>query len=420
VENLCRPLGGFYLGVFILADTAPATPAEPGGGTNQPATPAVPGGGFSDDHEAVAAFVDSFSQDPDAFGGDVAGTGFEDGETPPAAALDPDSADLAVDEVEQPEEEEAQVSEDEETSEQEAAEDEDGKDENADAEEGEALPETFDEFAEAIEIEADSLMGLKMEIKAAGQTELVTIDQLRTGYQRGADYQKNNERLKADRSILEEREKEAIDLWTQRLQQADAILHQLEQRPADGLGPEQLEQLADEDPSEYVKVLARRETSRNERNKLQGALNDQIAAQNDEATKQLQQNRQREFALLRDRQPEWADDKKAKETAGKIASHLINNVGFPQEQVHEFFQGGFHHLMMIVAQQAMEGEASKAAVKKLPKKMPSKVKFKRPKASVEKKGKSNKTSALFRALESTGGRDDVAEALAAQLLDEGG
>jgi len=175
-------------------------------------------------------------------------------------------------------------------------------------------------------------------VKVDGVDTEVTLEELTSGYSRQKDYTKKTQALAEDRKKLEEvamAYKHEFE-ETQRVRQQ--YVNQIGQYVQQGLhGLQQYGQidwktLKEEDPLEYV---TKRDEFREEQHRVQRMQQQQqhaasVAAQEGQRAHSAQLEAEQE--RLVELEPEWADEKKRPEIAGRIRS-FAEGVGFSSDEI---------------------------------------------------------------------------------------
>lgn len=248
----------------------------------------------------------------------------------------PESVDNGIfDEPEQPEEQAEQV---EETAESEAEEAEQA-----------ASFESLEQLAEATGMElGEFLSKVRGKVKIDGQEQELSLEEIRNGYQREADYRRKTQEVAEQRKQLEQRLAEADHQAQTRLQQLDDTI----QLAARELNTEyqaiNWQQLREEDPSEFS---ARQLEFQQRQGRLQQAYA-QLQQERQQAQFQSQQKYQ-EF-LQQEQQklvqaiPEWKDEEVAKKERNELREYAMNH-GYSEQDVNSIAD----HRQVTILRKAM-------------------------------------------------------------------
>ena len=256
------------------------------------------------------------------------------------------------DSKEQPEAVEEEVVEDSNEEETEAEETEEVEDSQEEEETEEDAPQTYT-------------------VKAAGQDKEVTVEELVTNYQLGADYTKKTQEIAEQRKEIEA-ESHAIlearqvrDLYSQRLQSLEGILSQDE-------NPSDMAALKENDPIGYAVRVAEM-TERKEQLQLVRNEQDSINAQQHQQ-QALEQRKlvSLESAKLKQVLPEFSDQAKGEQLRNEIRNYG-KSVGFKDEELAQVYDSR-HVVTLHKAMMYDKLQKSKPGVNKKVAKAPKMVK----------------------------------------------
>ena len=256
----------------------------------------------------------------------------------------------------------------EETQEAEEVEEEAPEEEGQAEEETEESEQSEEEEAEE-EVELVAEEDLKYTIKVGGEEMEVDIDELKSGYQRQADYTRKSQALAEQRKGTEKIQSERMQLEQERQMYANGLQMLQEQQSAklqdfDSVDWETLKQ---EDPYAY---MIKKDEYRDAQERVSNAAQQQALIQQEQHTAAQQvrgQFVQQEYARLVAALPEWNDkDSTIKDDIRKYAA----DVGFRPEEINQLAD----HRSVLVIKKAMEFDKltkkvapKKKAVKKVPK-----------------------------------------------------
>lgn len=202
--------------------------------------------------------------------------------------------------------------------------------------------------AEAPEVEAESSdESQKFTIKVDGKEIEVTLDELKNGYQRQADYTRKTMEVSEQRKAAEAEYQKARgerEQYANKLNQDSALLTAL-------IGEQQQQnwqQLLESDPVEYLKQqhllqqrYAQLQTVQQEQQKV-------WELQQSEQAQSYNQHLRSQYQELLDKLPEWKDEAKAKTEKADIKSWLGNN-GFSEAEINSLADAKF----VVAARKAM-------------------------------------------------------------------
>ena len=174
-------------------------------------------------------------------------------------------------------------------------------------------------------------------VKVNGQELDVTLDELRNGYSRDADYRQKTEELSHQRKQFQsESEKQRQD-FSQKLNELNQRLSAAQQDLNAEINSADLDKLYDEDPTEAARVERKLK-------KKQDALNQSIQQTQAEQKEQFSSFLQDQQKKLVSKMPEFSDPAKASTIKANMKSTL-NNYGFNDQEVAQVYD---HRIVMLV------------------------------------------------------------------------
>ena len=174
-------------------------------------------------------------------------------------------------------------------------------------------------------------------VKVNGQELDVTLDELRNGYSRDADYRQKTEELSNQRkNFKSESEKQRQD-YSQKLNELNQRLSTAQQDLNAEINSAELDRLYDEDPTEAAKQERKLK-------KKQDALNQSMYQAQAEQKEQFSSFLQDQQRKLVSKMPEFSDPAKASTLKANMKSTL-NNYGFNDQEVAQVYD---HRIVMLV------------------------------------------------------------------------
>ena len=174
-------------------------------------------------------------------------------------------------------------------------------------------------------------------VKVAGQEFDVTLDELRAGYSRDADYRRKTEELANDRkSFQSETEKQRQD-YSQRLNELNQLVSVTQQQLNSEFKDLDLERLYDEDPTEAARLEHKMKMK-------QEKLATSIHKVKAEQQRQIQQMVSDQHKILVNKIPEFADKDKSKQLKQDMQSYL-QSYGFRDQEIGQIYD---HRIVMLV------------------------------------------------------------------------
>jgi len=224
-------------------------------------------------------------------------------------------------------------------------------------------------------------------VKVNGQEFDVTLDELRNGYSRDADYRQKTEELSNQRKNFQsESEKQRQDYST-KLSEVNRLMSVAQQQLQTEINSADLEKLYEEDPTEAARIEHRLR-------RKQEKLNSAMAKTQSEQQKQFDSFLQDQQRKLIAKMPEFSDPQKASSLKTNMKSTL-NNYGFNDQEIAQVYD---HRIVMLV-NDAMKYRSLQKAKPNIAKKIskPGKVfssGVKQSKADVNYKARKEKLSRL--------------------------
>lgn len=193
--------------------------------------------------------------------------------------------------------------------------------------------EVSEEQTDDIQKEPDSTFT----VKVAGQELKVTLDELKKGYSRDADYRRKTEELSFEKKQFQSEAEQQRQDYSKRLSELNQILAFANQQLNSEASNIDLNKLYEEDPVEATKV------ERQLRLKKEKMI---------EAASKLQQEQQRQLSsyvqeqqkILAEKMPEFQDAQKASATKNNLRNFL-NSYGFKDNEISQIYD---HRIVMLV------------------------------------------------------------------------
>ena len=235
----------------------------------------------------------------------------------------------------------------------------------------EELPNTLNDFAEAIGIEPDELAGhlmIPVGKDASGNVVEVTLAEAIRGNMRQADYSQKTNELAEARRQFDAGVEAARSEWQARIEQADAMVANLQKFETQDMSDAELNQLLLDDPQEYLIQKNRIEVKQKALNDAQAAREEMMKQQKAEGDRQKAEFRQREQEALYRAFPELNEDAKRTEFEGGLNTFL-QSVGFSSDEISGYLGGVFDHRVIKMADMARKWSAMESGKKKVGKKL---------------------------------------------------
>ena len=208
--------------------------------------------------------------------------------------------------------------------------------EETESEEEEVSEQDVSQDEEQIDTQ-EKLEDSTYKVKVAGQELDVTLDELRNGYSRDADYRQKTEELSHQRKQFQsESEKQRQD-YSQKLNELNQRLSTAQVDLNAEINSADLDKLYEEDPTEAAKVERKLK-------KKQDALNQSLQQTQAEQKEQFSSFLQDQQRKLVSKMPEFSDPAKASSLKANMKSTL-NNYGFNDQEVAQVYD---HRIVMLV------------------------------------------------------------------------
>ena len=174
-------------------------------------------------------------------------------------------------------------------------------------------------------------------VKVNGQELDVTLDELRNGYSRDADYRQKTEELSYQRKQFQsESEKQRQD-YSQKLNELNQRLSAAQVDLNAEINSADLDKLYEEDPTEAARLERKLK-------KKQDALNQSLQQTQAEQKQQFESYLQDQQRKLVSKMPDFSDPAKASNLKANMKSTL-NNYGFNDQEVAQVYD---HRIVMLV------------------------------------------------------------------------
>ena len=174
-------------------------------------------------------------------------------------------------------------------------------------------------------------------VKVAGQELDVTLDELRNGYSRDADYRRKTEELSNERKNFHSQSEKQRQDYSQKLNEMNQLLSNAQQELNTEMNSADLEALYEEDPTEAARIEHRLR-------KKQEKLNFAIQKTQSEQKQQFDGYLQTEKTRLVNKIPDFADPSKASNLKNNMRSHLAK-YGFNDSEIAQVYD---HRILMLV------------------------------------------------------------------------
>jgi hypothetical protein len=239
-----------------------------------------------------------------------------------------------IGQTEPPQEEKQQQDSPEPTKEESSTEDQPAEQE---IKEEESNDETSEEVSQEQTNEIQQEHDSTYKVKVAGQELDVTLEELKNGYSRDADYRRKTEELSYDKKqFMSESEKQRQN-YSSKLNEANQLLSVAQQQLQTEINSADLEKLYEEDPTEAARIEHRLR-------RKQEKLNQAMEKTQSEQRKQFEGFLSDQKKQLASKMPEFSDPAKASQLASSMKTTL-NNYGFNDQEISQVYD---HRIVMLV------------------------------------------------------------------------
>ena len=211
--------------------------------------------------------------------------------------------------------------------------------ENQETESQDEVTEDVSQSEEQIETQEkqDSTEEPTYTVKVAGQEFNVTLDELRNGYSRDADYRRKTEDLAYDKKQFQtESEKQRQDYST-KLSELNQMMSVAQQQLNAEINSADLEKLYEEDPTEAARIEHRLK-------KKQEKLNQAMQKTQSEQKKQFDGFLQDQHRKLVQKMPEFSNPEKANQLRASM-NNTLQSYGFNDQEIAQVYD---HRIVMLV------------------------------------------------------------------------
>ena len=203
--------------------------------------------------------------------------------------------------------------------------------------EEESNDETSEEVSQEQTNEIPQEQNSTYKVKVAGQEFDVTLDELKNGYSRDADYRRKTEELSYDKKqFMSESEKQRQD-YSSKLNELNQLMSVAQQQLQTEINSADLEKLYEEDPTEAARIEHRLR-------RKQEKLNQAMEKTQSEQRKQFESFLSDQKKQLASKMPEFSDPAKASQLASSMKTTL-NNYGFNDQEISQVYD---HRIVMLV------------------------------------------------------------------------
>lgn len=220
------------------------------------------------------------------------------------------------------------------------------------------LPESLDDIAKALEVDADKLGAMRVTVKTADGTEQVTLSELMAGHLRQGDYTRKTKEIAEQRRAIEARDAQIQQTWNAKLQSLDQLTEALTAQVQRGPTEADFAKYADRDNPEYNLELYLQHKVRYDAQVK--ALTEARAARQAEAQRQQQElyrkaveTRAEQQRLLGNALPELRKPDSLSKFHAEM-SETLQGYGYETPEINAFVSGPFDHRQVLIVADAMK------------------------------------------------------------------
>ena len=203
--------------------------------------------------------------------------------------------------------------------------------------EEESQEETSEEVSQEQTNEIPQEQDSTYKVKVAGQELDVTLDELKNGYSRDADYRRKTEELSYEKKqFMSESEKQRQD-YSSKLNELNQLMSVAQEQLNAEINSADLDKLYDEDPTEAARVERRLK-------RKQDKLNQAVQKTQLEQQQQFESFLQDQQKKLTLKMPEFSDPAKSSQLKNNMRSYLTS-YGFNDQEIAQVYD---HRIVMLV------------------------------------------------------------------------
>lgn len=203
--------------------------------------------------------------------------------------------------------------------------------------EEESNDETSEEVSQEQTNEIQQEHDSTYKVKVAGQELDVTLDELKNGYSRDADYRRKTEELSFERRQFQSESDKQRQDYSTKLNELNQLLAVAQEQLNADTNSVDLEKLYEEDPTEAARI-------EHKLRKKQEKINLAMEKTQSQQKKQMQDFIQEQQRQLASKMPDFSDPSKASQlkTGMKVT---LNSYGFSDQEINQVYD---HRIVMLV------------------------------------------------------------------------
>lgn len=211
------------------------------------------------------------------------------------------------------------------------------------------LPERLAELSEALEMEPDALLALKVPVNIDGKVGEVTLSEAISGYQKDQDYRRKTEALSQERQSFQANVQQAQAAFQQKTQVIDTMIEALRGELAMGPSEEDLVHLINEgNTAEYLRQKASIDAKRGRLQQFQQQRAQQMQQETQEQLHNIARYRQSQQQALLAKYPGIDNPAEGAKLQAQV-EQILGEFGFSKEELTHYMQGPWDHRMIDLA-----------------------------------------------------------------------
>lgn len=208
-------------------------------------------------------------------------------------------------------------------------------------------------------------------VKVDGETSTISMTDLIAGFQTSKSVTQRSQTLADEKKAFDDQIGKTEQMYASKLSSVDALTKHFEKQLISEYDGINWDELRSKDPAEYAAARQDFSTKAGELQKIQEAINNDIATTNQESqTKQIQQNQEyvkTQYELMITNNPEWSDEKVRNEAKTSYKNFVSEQYGFQDSEFDSVFDA---RLIELIKDAKSYREGLKVADKKKQKTVP--------------------------------------------------
>ncbi len=208
-------------------------------------------------------------------------------------------------------------------------------------------------------------------VKVDGETSTVSMADLIVGYQTNKSTTQRSQALAEEKKVFDGQKEQSEQLYASKLQSVDALTKHFEKQLIGEYDAIDWNALRANDPAEYAAAKQDFSTKAGELQKIQDAINNDMAETTQESQKKQAETAQAymktQFDLMIDKNPEWSDKDVLKKARDGYKAFVVEQYGFNDQEFDSVFDA---RLIELIKDAKTYREGLKVSLKKTQKPVP--------------------------------------------------